>query len=145
MKSRIISLIFPMLSVILSVILLIAFFRGFGSAAFTMALGLVLSGLIPIFMIVLLKVDTSEFFIGKIILLAVLAAGFFLSFIFGESMIIRDTGTLFLPTLIFIAEAVFAGTRKANTKTQLCLFLSSQIYVYMGMFIDICRLFEKAN
>lgn len=92
-----------------------------------MALGLVLSGLIPILMIVLFKVDTSEFFIGKIILLAILTAGFFLSFIFSESQVIRYTGTFFLPILIFIAEAVFAGTRKANSKIKLCLFLSSQI------------------
>lgn len=44
-----------------------------------------------------------------------------------------------LSVLIFIAEAVFAVTRKTNFKSKLCLAMSGSLLMYLGRTIDLSR------
>lgn len=140
-KSLILSLLFPILSIIISVILLILFHI---SSSFIIILGVICSGSMPMLFVMLFKVDISEFVFGKIFFAVVLLVGVFFSWSVFNCWLIEKNNILILPVLIFIAEVVFAITRKTNFKTKICLIMSSLTLVYLGWVIDLCRAVSNA-
>ena len=124
-KSWVLSLMLPLLSIVLSVVLLIL-----GAAIFTIAFGLLGGGLVPFIIITLKKVDISQFFAGKIIISGALVVGIILSWsVFFLRLVEGPYHVLVLPILTLIAELIFATTRKADVQQKMCLFLSSLVYV----------------
>lgn len=148
-RSWILSLLFPTLSIAVSLVWLsILFIGGYRFVAVHItAFGLFCGGLIPFFMILFLKIDTSKFFVGKLILFAAFAVGvLYALFVDNLWTFFNLSNLLALPILTFIAEAVFAGTRKTDLKTKLCLILSSPIYLYAGFMIDLaCTLWRELS
>lgn len=140
-KSMALSISFPLLSIIVSGILMSLFHMG---SVFIITLGIVLGGVLPMFFIVFLKADISKFFVGKIVLLVIFIIGILFSwFVFNDRLF--DGFNMFtLPVLIFIAEMVFAITRKTNFKSKLCLIMSSPSLVYLGWVIDFARAVSHA-
>lgn len=144
-KSVIVSSIFPSLSVILSIVLIVAFKSYELYTAFTIALGIVCGGAVPLFLIIVWKTDISVYWIGKTILLAAFWAGlWFTWFVIPNWTFGHYTHPFVLPILILIAEIVFAATRKANFKTKLCLILSGPIWLYVGFTIDLLHTVEES-
>lgn len=141
------SLFFPSLSIIISIIFLIIIVPdfGLGEAAFIAALGLVCGGLMPLFLIIFLKVDTSKFFAGKMIIFTTLVIGIILSWFVFDVWTVQKSNVFTLSFFILTAEIIFALTRKTNPKTKLCLILSSSVYMYTGFIIDFARSLAKVT
>lgn len=140
-KSPNLSLLFPILSVVVSSILLILFRI---DSAFIIILGVICSGFIPMLFVTLLKVNISQFILGKIIFAVVLLVGVYLSWSVFNLWLIEKSNILILPVLIFIAEVIFAITRKTDFKTKICLVMSSLTLVYLGWIIDLIRAISNA-
>lgn len=140
-KSPNLSLLFPILSIVISSVLLILFRI---DSLFIIILGFICSGFIPILFVALLKVNISRFILGKIIFAVILLAGVYLSWSVFNLWVIEKYNILILPVLIFIAEVVFAITRKTDFKTKMCLIMSSLTLVYLGWIIDLIRAISKA-
>lgn len=140
-KERFLSLIYPLLSIITSSICLIVVVPGFGlyPVISVTILGLVCGGLMPFFLIIFFKIDISKFLLGKSILFAALVVCVVLSWSVFENWLVEDSNVFVLPLLIFIAEIVFALTRKTDAITKFCLILSSLVYMYTGFIIDFAR------
>lgn len=104
----------------------------------------VLGGLVPFLIITIKKVDLSGWFIGKLVLTGVSALGITITwFICFKSM--NDRIVFWMPPLVFIAEVIFAATRKAGSLQKVCLVLSSPLYIYIGVLIDIVLYFSPAH
>lgn len=140
-KSPNLSLLFPILSIVVSSVLLILFRI---DPIFIIILGVVCSGFIPILFVALLKVNISRFILGKIIFAVVLLVGIYLSWSVFNLWTIEKYNILILPVLIFIAEVIFAITRKTDFKTKMCLIMSSLTLVYLGWIIDLLRAISRA-
>lgn len=140
-KSPNLSLLFPILSIVISSVLLILFRI---DSLFIIILGFICSGFIPILFVALLKVNISRFILGKIIFAVILPVGVYLSWSVFSYWTIEKYNILVLPVLLFIAEAVFAITRKTDFKTKMCLIMSSLTLVYLGWIIDLIRAISKA-
>lgn len=140
-KSRNLSLLFPILSIVISSVLLILFRI---DPVFIIILGVICSGFIPIIFVALLKVNISGFILGKIIFAVVLLAGVYLSWSVFNLWTIEKYNILILPVLIFIAEVIFAITRKTDFKSKMCLIMSSLTLVYLGWIIDLLRAISRA-
>lgn len=140
-KSPNLSLLFPILSIVVSSVLLILFRI---DSVFIIILGVICSGIIPILFVALLKVNISRFILGKIIFTIVLLVGVYLSWSVFNLWLIEKNNILILPVLIFIAEVVFAITRKTDFKTKMCLIMSSLTLVYLGWIIDLLRAISNA-
>lgn len=111
---------------------------------FIIILGVICSGFIPILFVTLLKVNISRFILGKIIFAVVLLVGVYLSWSVFIYWTFEKYNILILPVLIFIAEVVFAITRKTDFKTKMCLIMSSLTLVYLGLIIDLIRAISNA-
>lgn len=114
----------------------------------TMILGLIFGGIVPLVMIVRGRIDTSKFFLGKMILFAVLAAGVVISWIDALDIWIwvsERLNILVLPIVMIIAELIFAAAQKTDPKTKLCLALSSAAWVYLGFAINLILFFGSAR
>lgn len=150
-KSLVLSSILPSLSVLLSIVLMIlmlsdgVFMLMIPDVAFTITLGIVCGGAIPLFLILVRKADISAFWIGKIILLGAFWLGFWFTLFVIRDWTCHYVGRLlFLPILILIAEILFAATRKADLKTRLCLIFASPVWLYTGFIIDLIRALARA-
>lgn len=131
-KSLILSLLFPILSIIVTFILGVTVGLGLGITylAVLFMFGLLFGGIVPVVLITKCEADTSDYFIGKLIICAALAIGIVFTWFVNLDWLIDNF--LLLPLLIFVAEIIFALTRKTDLKTKLCLVLSSPVHVYMG-------------
>lgn len=140
-KSVILSSVLPSLSVILSIVLTVACgMYGRFATLFTIALGAVCGGAVPLFLIIVWKTDISVYWIGKAVLLGAFWVGFaFMWFAIPDWMFSYFGRPFVLPFLILIAEILFAATRRTNFKTRLCLVLSAPIWLYAGFMIDFIR------
>ena len=128
------SLLLPVLSILAS-----AYPLTQGCIILTSVLGLICGGVLPIVLIVRGRIDTSKFFLGKMILFAVLAAVVVISWITSLDVwrwIAEGLQFLILPTVMIAAEIIFAATRKTDRKTKLCLALSSAAWAYLGFTLD---------
>ena len=138
-KSWVLSLMLPLISIISSIVLSII-----GAAIFTIAFGFLVGGLVPLLIIVSKKVDISQFFVGKIVVSGALIVGIILSWsVFFVWLVNGPRHVLFLPIAALIAELIFATTRKADFQQKICLFLSSLTYVYFGAVLDLLILFSS--
>lgn len=148
-KSWILSLSFPCLSILISTTFLILAILDeleIFYVAFLLIWGVICGGIMPLIIIIKFKVDTSEYFIYKLILCLALAAGIVVSWLVVLDTWLGEGVNMFvLPMLTFIAEILFVMTRKTSLKTKLCLVLSSPVYVYTGFVIDFCRGFANAD
>lgn len=140
-KSMAISISFPLLSIIVSGILMNLFHV---DSIFIITLGFICGGVLPMFIIVFLKADISKFFVGKIVLFVIFLVGIFFSWFVFNYWLFEGFNMFTLPVLIFIADAVFAITRKTNFKSKLCLVMSSPSLVYLGWTIDLSRAISHA-
>ena len=139
-KSWVLSLMLPLISIFSSIVLSII-----GAAIFTIAFGILVGGLVPILIITVKKVDISQFFVGKIVLSGALTVGIILSWsVFFVWLVDGPCHVLVLPIAALIAELIFAATRKADVKQKVCLSLSSLTYVYFGVVLDLLLLFSSA-
>lgn len=136
-KAWILSLLFPVLSMLASMGLIILnliyiIHRNYPYLFFgcVSLLGLIVGGIVPTVLIVRNRLDTSEFFLGKLYLLVT------------ASML---TVTLSLKTningfvmlgLILAAELIYAAVQKTGVKTKVCLFLSSLAWGFLGFMLD---------
>lgn len=128
-KAWFMSLLFPVLSMLASVTVMIVdpFF------IITMApLGLIFGGIIPTVLIARGKVDTLGSFRGKMILFGVLTAAAPFSWIFFDIWTREGMIILALPLLIAAAELVHTGVQKTDIRTKICLALSSFVWCYLG-------------
>lgn len=140
-KSWLLSLMFPLISIAAAVVLLI-----FDCAFFTAALGFIVGGLVPLLIICIGKADLSPFIVGKLIMTGVLIVGIILSWTVLD-MWLSDGPyhILYLPIAMLIAELIFANTREEATARQKAgLFFSSPTFVYFGVVLDILGYFSAA-
>lgn len=131
-KAWIISLLFPVLSMIGSAVFIVMFLTDSYFSVFITAFGAVCGGVIPMVMIIRCKLDLSKYFLGKIILFSVLALGVTLSWTVFIIWLGRNFNIFILPMLIIAAEIIFAVLQKADLKTKICLVLSSLTWGYLG-------------
>lgn len=141
------SMFFPILSIIVSAIILIGFLSElrFSEVAFTAIFGVVCGGIVPLFLIMFFKIDISKYFVGKMILFAVLAILVVPSWILFVYMGGGSLGIFILPIVILIAETNFSAIKDEDFKTKLCLVLSSLVHVYSGFLIDFVRSFANPS
>ena len=136
------SLLIPLLSIGVTFVLLMFFLPTYGSFSeiiCTAVLGLVCGGIVPLFLIIYFKVDLSKYFIGKMILFLVLAILIVPAWIYVFYVSAHGNEIFILPTVIFVAEIVYAVVKGDGFKTKICLVLSSLVYVYSGLLIDFVR------
>lgn len=139
-KSWLLSLMFPLISIAAAAVLLI-----FDCAIFTAALGFIVGGLVPLLIICIGKADLSPFVGGKLIMTGVLIVGIILSWTVLDMWLCDGYHILFLPIVMLIAELIFAGTREeANARQKAGLFFSSPTFVYFGVVLDIVGYFSAA-
>lgn len=137
-KSWVLSLMLPLLSIVSSIVLSII-----GVSIFTIAFGFLGGGLVPLLIITLKQVDISRFFVGKIILSGALVVGIILSWSFFFVWLADGPyHVLVLPITALIAELFFAVTREADVQQKVCLFLSSLTHVYFGEVFDLLLIFS---
>ena len=130
------SLLFPVLSIIGSMIFVIMYLVNAGFPVFITILGLAGGGVVPIVLIVKNRLDMSRDFPFKIILfLAEAAAGTLTWTVFIN---VFDSGftILILPIVMTAAEVIYAVLQKTDNKTKICLALSSLTWGYLGFCIE---------
>lgn len=100
--------------------------------------GVIIGGIVPLVMIIRGRIDTSKFFLGKMILLAATVGGiiFVVNVWIGDTWLDEDLCTIITPIVLVLAEIIFAATRKTDRKTKLCLALSSVAWVFLGASIN---------
>lgn len=138
-KAWFMSLLVPVLSILASVYPIMN-----GLIFPTTILGLIFGGIVPLVMIVQGRIDTSKFFLGKLILFAALAAAIFLAVVsaFRDWWLAEKLNFLIPPIALMIAEIIFAAVQKTDSKTKLCLVFSSAAWVYLGSSIDFAIIFK---
>lgn len=131
-REWILSLLFPILSAaVMPVLYICGFAFPFMSALFGIGIG----GVLPIVMIVRGKTNTSEFFVGKLILLTALIADFFLT-IYTDWYDYNVFVVIAPSVVVLAAEGIYAITRKTDGKTKTALFLSSFAWGFLGCLLD---------
>lgn len=107
--------------------------------------GLIIGGIVPLVMIIRGRIDTSKFFLGKMILLAATVGGIFLVDASWTSIswLDEELCTIITPIVLALAEIIFAATRKTDRKTKLCLALSSVAWVYLGASVNFALAFIR--
>ena len=102
--------------------------------------GVICGGIVPTVLIVRYRLDLSKYFRGKMILFFVWAVGFVFASL--DLLIWHLTnGGIFWVLLIVtvIAELIFTAVQNTSIKTKLCLVLSSLVWGYLGLIIDVVR------
>ena len=130
------SLLFPVLSVIGSMIFIVMYLVNGGFPVFIGILGLVGSGIIPIVLIIRNRLDMSKYFPVKIILFSVfgVAGTLFWTVFIGR---FHSSFSILIPPILMIAvEIVFALPQKTDNKTKICLALSSLAWGYLGFVLE---------
>lgn len=138
-RAWVMSLLLPVLSILASVffVVFVMIPSGFPSFVFTAVLGLICGGVVPTVMIVRGKLDTSKFFIGKMILIAAAVGIWFLfNYTELEYWIFDILGGFTYQIVIVLAEIIFAAVQKTNIKTKICLALSSLGWGFLGFSLD---------
>ena len=130
------SLLFPALSIIGSMIFVIMYLVNGGFPVFITILGLAGGGIVPIVLIVKNRLDLSKYFPVKIILfsLSAVAGTLFWTVFIGRFH--SSFSILILPILMIAAEIVFALPQKTDNKRKICLALSSLAWGYLGFCIE---------
>lgn len=108
-------------------------------------LGVIFGGIVPLVMIIRGRIDTSKFFLGKMILLAALVGGiiFVVNVWCHISWLDDELCIIITPIVLALAEIIFAATRKTDRKTKLCLALSSVAWVYLGASVNFALVFIR--
>lgn len=138
------SLLFPVLSMLTSVFLFVMSLPGSGRPfIFTMLLGLICGGIVPTVMIVLGKLDTSKFFLGKmIILVSAVAVGALFNYTELEYWVWDILGVYGFQILFLSAELIFAAVQRTDIRIKLCIALSSLAWGFLGFAIDFSLLWH---
>ena len=132
------SLLFPVLSIIGSMIIVVMYLVSGGFPVFVGILGLAGGGIVPIVLIVRNRLDMSKYFPVKIILFSVLGVAVMLSWTDLISSWFDNGYNLFIPAgIVLVAEIVFAALQKTDRKTKICLALSSVAWSYLGFVLEI--------
>ena len=136
-KAWILSLLFPVLSMLASMgliiwnlIVIVHDKNGTFVFGFISLLGLMIGGIVPTVLIARNKLDTSKFFLGKLIILISSVAAVLLDIMTG----VLD-GFILLG-FVLAAELIYAAVQKTGVKTKVCLFLSSLAWGVLGFFLD---------
>lgn len=137
-KAWLMSLLLPVLSILASAFCFVLSLPGSGRPfIFTALLGLICGGIVPTVMIVHDKVDTSKFFLGKLIILfAAVAVWALFNYTELEYWVWDLLGVYGYQIIILSAELIFAAVQKTDIKTKLCLALSSLAWGFLGFAID---------
>ena len=130
------SLLFPVLSIIGSMIFAVMYLVNGGFPVFIGILGLAGAGIFPIVLIVKNRLDLSKYFPVKIILFSLSAVVGTLSWTVFIGWFHSGFSILILPILMTAAETVYAASRKTDSKTKICLALSSLAWGYLGFCIE---------
>lgn len=137
-KALFMSFFLPVLSILASAFCFVLSLPGSGRPfVFTALLGLICGGIVPTVMIVQGKVDTSKFFLGKmIILFSAVAVGVLFNYTELEYWVWDILGVYGYQMMILFAELIFAAVQKTDIKTKFCLALSSLAWGFLGFAID---------
>lgn len=135
-RSWFMSLLFPVLSVIGSMIFVVMYLVNGGFPVFIGILGLAGAGVFPIVLIIRNRLDLSKYFPVKIILFAVSAVVGTLSWTVFIGRFHSGFSILILPILMTAAEIFYAASRRTDSKTRICLALSSLAWGYLGFCIE---------
>lgn len=137
-KAWLMSLLLPVLSILASAFCFVLSLPGSGRPfIFTVLLGLICGGIVPTVMIVHGKVDTSKFFLGKLIILfAAVAVWALFNYTELKYWVWDLLGVYGYQIIILSAELIFAAVQKTDIKTKLCLALSSLAWGFLGFAID---------
>ena len=135
-KAWFMSLLFPVLSILGSMIFVIMYLVNGGFPVFIGILGLAGGGIFPIVLIVKNRLDMSKYFPVKIILFSLSAVVGTLSWTVFIGWFDSGYSLLILPILMIAAEIVYAAPQKTDNKTKVCLALSSLAWGYLGFCIE---------
>lgn len=136
-RARFMSLFLPVLSILASAFFVVLSLLSGCPFVFTTVLGLICGGIVPTVMIVRGKLDTSKFFIGKMILIAAAVAIWFaFNYTKLEYWIFDILGGFTYQIVIILTEIIFAAVQKTNIKTKICLALSSLTWGFLGFSLD---------
>lgn len=136
-KAWFMSLLLPVLSIFSSAFFVVLSLLSGCLFVFTAVLGLICGGIVPTVMIVRGKLDTSKFFIGKMILIAAAVAIWFaFNYTKLEYWIFDILGGFTYQIVIILIEIIFAAVQKTNIKTKICLALSSLAWGFLGFSLD---------
>ena len=137
-KAWFLSLFFPVLSLLASsgwIILEIVYLLAYGSPSYsykffycTALFGLIVGGIVPTVLIARNRLDTSKYFLGKLLILLPVAA---ITVIF-----VFTRGVDGFMMLGIMPELIYASVQKTNIKTKICLFLSSLAWGILGFLLD---------
>ena len=130
------SLLFPVLSVIGSMIFVVMYLVNGGFPVFITILGLAGGGIVPIVLIVKNRLNLSKYFPVKIILFSLSAVVGTLSWTVFLGRFHSGFSILILPILMTTAEVIYAAPQKTDNKTKICLALSSLTWGYLGFCIE---------
>lgn len=135
-KAWIMSLFLPVLSIHASAFFVILSLNN-SPFVFTAILGLICGGIVPTVMIVRGELDTSKFFLGKMILiLAAVAVWFVFNYTELEYWVFDILGGFTYQIFILLTEIIFAAVQKTDLKTKICLALSSLAWGLLGFSLD---------
>lgn len=136
-KAWFMSLFLPVLSILASAFFVVLSLLSGCPFVFTTVLGLICGGIVPTVMIVRGKLDTSKFFIGKMILIAAAVAIWFaFNYTKLEYWIFDILGGFTYQIVIILTEIIFAAVQKTDLKTKICLALSSLAWGLLGFSLD---------
>ena len=135
-RAWLLSLLFPVLSILGSMIFVVMYLVNGGFPVFIGILGLAGAGVFPIVLIVKNRLDLSKYFPVKIILFSVSAVVGTLFWTVFIGRVHSGVSILILPILMTAAEIVYAAPQKADRKTKICLALSSLAWGYLGFCIE---------
>ena len=135
-KAWLLSLFFPVLSMLASAVLiiwnLVYTVNGYGFyLIFVTLLGLIVGGIVPTVLIARNRLDTSKYFLGKLIILISSAAAVLLDIMTGGVL----DGFILLG-FVLAAEFIYALVQKTDIKTKICLFMSSLAWGFLGSALD---------
>lgn len=137
-KAWLMSLLLPVLSILASAFCFVLSLPGSGRPfIFTALLGLICGGIVPTVMIVHGKVDTSKFFLGKLIILfAAIAVCALFNYTELKYWVWDLLGVYGYQIIILSAELIFAAVQRTDIRTKLCIALSSLSWGFLGFAID---------
>lgn len=143
-KAWLMSLLLPVLSILASAFCFVLSLPGSGRPfIFTALLGLICGGIVPTVMIVYGKVDTSKFFLGKLIILfAAVAVWALFNYTELEYWVWDILGVYGFQILFLPAELIFAAVQRTDIRTKLCIALSSLAWGFLGFAIDFSLLWH---
>ena len=131
------SLLFPVLSILGSLLFVLMCLDNGVFPVVVAVLGFIVGGIVPYVLIIRNRLDLSNYFPVKIILFSALAVVVTLSLTVPFYGIIKLYTLPVLPTLIIVAEVVYAARQKTDRKTKICLTLSSLAWGWLGFCLEI--------